>query len=152
MSRGGSVSGSWKWRPVIRSPADNPICDPSISGGFSRLVTFDLADSPMLYGRKFLCTTTMEYNLYASNGKAIVSVKFIIKIHTISSIYIYGCWQMQSYLRKFRYLKRRIWEIHPKSTWWWQRHFAWRLAQPTTTTTTNTSAFNDTSIHIGDKN
>ena len=34
----------------------------SASGGFSWLVTSHLAYSPILSGRKFLCTTAMEYN------------------------------------------------------------------------------------------
>ena len=68
-------------------PLTLPICDQNTSGGFGRLVTFDLAKSPILIGRDILCTTAMEYNSYISKGKTAVSVSFIIKIHQILSTY-----------------------------------------------------------------
>ena len=38
------------------------------------------------------------------------------------------CWQIQSDLRKFCYLKKQcMWGNHSKSTQLWQRHLAWRL-------------------------
>ena len=36
-----------------------PICDLSISSGFSRLVTSDLAESHIFFEREFLCTAVM---------------------------------------------------------------------------------------------
>ena len=39
-----------------------PIYDPIISGGLSRLVTSDLAESPILSGQEFQCATAMECN------------------------------------------------------------------------------------------
>ena len=50
-----------------------PICDPSTSGGFGRLMTFYLAESPILPGRDVLCTTAIDYNYYVSKGKTIVN-------------------------------------------------------------------------------
>ena len=92
-----------------------------------------LGKSPILSGRKVLCTTAMQYNPYVSEGKTTVSIRFISKIHKILSTYIFGCWQIQSDLRNFHYLKkRRMWGNLSKSTYLWQRHFAWRLVVPYT--------------------
>ena len=54
------------WEP--RAYSNPAICNRSISGGFNRLVTYDLAESPILFRGEFLCTTAMEleYNPYAS--------------------------------------------------------------------------------------
>ena len=92
-----------------------------------------LGKSPILSGRKLLCTTAMQYNPYVSEGKTTVSVRFISKIHKILSTYIFGCWQIQSDLRNFHYLKApRMWGNLSKSTYLRQRHFAWRLVMPYT--------------------
>ena len=88
----------------------DPICKPSTSDGVSWLVTSDLAESPILFEQEFLCTTAMEYNRDTSKGKMTASVRFIIKIHTILSFHICGCWQIKSYLRKFHYLKKGVCE------------------------------------------
>ena len=71
----------------------------------------------ILSGRDILCTTAMEYNSCVSNEKTTVSVSFIIKIHQTVSYLYRGCWKIQSFPRKVVNLKkRRLWEIHSKST------------------------------------
>ena len=74
------------------------------SSGVGQLVTSD--ESPILFGRKGLCTTTLEYDPYVSKGKTTVSIRFIIKIHKIFINYRCGCRQIQNALQKFRYLKK----------------------------------------------
>ena len=93
-----------KERPVTRSTAYckvvSAICHQSTSGGFSRFVTSELAESHNLSGREFLCTTAMEYNPYVSKGEtwqfpSDLTAKFI-RFYLFIYIYIYGCWQIQS--------------------------------------------------------
>ena len=84
----------------LPSTSHPTICDQHTSGGFGRLVTFDLAKSPMLSGRDILCTAAMEYSTYVSKGKTTASVSFFIEIHQILSTYVCGCWRIQSFPRK----------------------------------------------------
>ena len=49
----------------------------------------------------------MEYTSYVSKRKPAACVNFIIEIHITSSIQIYGCWKIQSFLSKFVKLKKK---------------------------------------------
>ena len=62
---------------------------------------------PFSLGGNF-CVPLWWNNLYISKVKTTVSVRFIFKIRKLLSIYICGCWQIQSDLLKFRHSKKKM--------------------------------------------